>query len=305
MIELSVILPTYNPDLTRLNQTLSGLKNQSMDVMSWELIIIDNNSSNNFSSNIDLSWHPNAFIVSEPRQGLTHARLRGFAEANADIIVMVDDDNILDPNYLSNAVEIFKAEPQLGAAGGKSLPLFESDPPKWLGSFYGILALRNLGEKSIIESWDNKYPLAAPIGAGMTIRKAALKMYLENTGNSQSLISDRTGDSLSSGGDNDIVLWILRSGWQTGYFPQLKLQHIIPASRVQVSYLAQLQLGINRSWVQVLAAHQICPWKPIAAWSQGLRKFKAYFKYSAWKNPVNYLRWKAACGMFEGLASIC
>ncbi len=275
-----------------------------MNVESWELIIIDNNSSNNFSHDIDLTWHPNGKIVFEAQQGLTRARIKGFSAAQAAVIVMVDDDNILDPDYLSRAVALFNTESRLGAAGGKSLPLFESDPPQWLDGFYGSLALRDLGEQPIIETWAYQYPSAAPIGAGMIIRKIALEKYLEAMQNSQSLIADRTGNSLSSAGDNDIILWLLKSGWQTGYFPQLKLQHIIPAKRMTISYLAKLQLGINSSWVQVLAAHQICPWKPIAAGSVGLRKLKAYFKYAAWKKPVNYLKWKAACGMFDGLAKI-
>jgi hypothetical protein len=35
-----------------------------------------------------------------------------------------------------------------------------------------------------------------------------------------------------------------------------------------------------------------------------LRKLKAYFTYKAWENEPNYIKWKGACGMFEGLAKL-
>ena len=97
---ISVIIPTYNPNIQRLEQTLTGLKIQSLPYKFWELLIVDNNSSTVFTDKIDISWQPGSSIISEPRQGLTYARLKGFSSAKGDIIVMVDDDNILQEDYL-------------------------------------------------------------------------------------------------------------------------------------------------------------------------------------------------------------
>ncbi|HEX3386780.1 MAG TPA: hypothetical protein VHS53_16380, partial [Mucilaginibacter sp.] len=58
----------------------------------------------------------------------------------------------------------------------------------------------------------------------------------------------------------------------------------------------------NRSWIAVLEYHQINPWKKIPRWSVPLRKIKAWVAYSAWKSEVNYIRWRGACGMYDGLA---
>lgn len=54
---ISVIIPTYNPSFERLNQTLEGLKQQSLSPAYWELIIIDNNSNNQFHKSLDLIWY--------------------------------------------------------------------------------------------------------------------------------------------------------------------------------------------------------------------------------------------------------
>jgi glycosyltransferase involved in cell wall biosynthesis len=297
---LSVILPTYNPDASRLHQTLAGLRQQSLLIEKWELIIIDNNSNPTIA--IDLSWHPNYKLIRENKPGLTYARLKGFENASGSIIVMVDDDNILDKNYLEHTLSIFNSNTALGAIGGKSIPLFEGSPPVWLKEFYSNLALRDLGEMPLISSWQNEYPATAPIGAGMAIRKNAIQSYIEKISADKNTITDRTGNSLSSGGDNDMVIEILKSGWQVGYYPELQLTHIIPQGRMRSGYLAKLINNTNKSWVRLLEEHQINPWPKIPRWSVPLRKIKLWFTYRAWQNNVNYIKWQGACGLYDGLS---
>lgn len=299
---ISVIIPTYNPDAGRLSQIIAALQKQTLEFDKWELIIVDNNST--LPVVADLNWHPNSCLVTEPRQGLTYARLKGFETATGTMLILVDDDNILAADYLQTAATIFKSNPRLGAIGGKSLPIFETAPPKWINSFYGNLALRDLGEDIMIGSWENNYPNHAPIGAGMCLRRLALNSYLTKIKNQPNIITDRTGTSLSSGGDNDMVLEILKSGWQVGYFPSLTLQHIIPQKRMEPNYLARLAFDTNRSWVKLLESHHINPWKKIAPWTLPMRIIKLWFTLRVGGNKVNYVKWKGCCGMLKALAEI-
>jgi len=304
MIKISVFIPTFNPNLSRLTQTLIGLKSQTFPIADWELIIIDNNSTISFADDLDLSWHPNSRIIREPKAGLTFARLKGFKESNADIIIMVDDDNILEKKYLTETYKIFEENHQLCAIGGKSVPLFEHTPPDWLNRFYGNLALRDLGEDIILEKWSQKYPDSAPIGAGMALRKLALTAYINKIESGNGTITDRKGTNLSSGGDNDIILEILKSGWQIAYYPSLSLQHIIPKERTEVKYLGKLNKDSTKSWINLLNSHQVNPWHKIPKWSIPFRKLKAWFVYQPWKNEVNYINYSGVCGMYEALGEI-
>lgn len=297
---ISVIIPTYNPHAGRLEQTISALKTQTLNVSCWELIIVDNNSAKPVI--VDTDWHSHTFIISERNQGLTYARTAGINAAQGDIIVMVDDDNILAADYLHNVEAIFNEMPTLGAIGGRSLPVFEGNPPRWLTEFYGNLALRDLGSQQIIAKWEQKYPDCAPIGAGMAVKKEALSNYIKYITQGNQVITDRSGTSLGSGGDNEMVIEVLKAGWDVGYFPQLVLHHIIPQERMQPAYLSKLLRQTNRSWVQLLQKHSISPWKKISSRSVLLRQLRAFFKYRAWRK-INYIRWQGACGMFEGLAS--
>ncbi|MDN3584417.1 glycosyltransferase [Mucilaginibacter flavus] len=302
MIKLSVIIPTYNPDIGRLRRTLDALKNQTLPISSWELVIIDNHSPNDFSGQITTAWQHSSRIVREERPGLTFARIRGCTESTGDIIVFVDDDNLLAPDYLEKTLNIFEVFSNLGAVGGKSFPIFEGPEPAWLRGFYGNLALRDLGDEIILSDWDQTYPSCAPVGAGMAVKRSAIAPYVAGVMSGGSLISDRKGDSLSSGGDNDIVLHVLKNNLQVGYFPDLQLLHIIPEARTKVHYIARLINNTNKSWIQLLERHQINPWPLIDNWTVPFRKMKAWFTYKSWKDEVSYIRWRGACGTFEGLA---
>jgi len=260
---------------------------------------------------VDLSWHPNGRVVREMKQGLTPARLRGLAEAKASVLVYIDDDNVLVPGYLEESLRILEADATLGAIGGKSLAEYETAPPPWFPPMEGIIACRDQGEAPQTARWKNvpagerHYPACSPVGAGMAIRREAMERYAEDlaaNGVRQSL--DRTGNSLASGGDNDIVMTALEHGWSVGYFPQLSLQHLIPARRVEEEYVARLAHDSSRTWVLVLDAHGLRPWPPLPRWSLPLRKARAYFTCRAWKKGPHYIKWRGACGTFEGRSQI-
>lgn len=308
---ISVIIPTHNPNQFRLEKTLHGLREQSLPLDFWELVVVDNATLNlQQVCSFDFSWHPHKKIIREERLGLTWARIAGVQASRGDYLVFVDDDNVLHPNYLENTIEIFQQYSQLGAIGGKSIPEFEVEPEPWVANFFKCLALRDLGEEVLVSSLvgaseTKQYPEFAPIGAGMALRRQAVETYVNRiTANSTSVVLDRTGKSLSSGGDNDIVLTILNAGWEMGYFPQLELKHLIPAGRLTKDYLARVNRASSHSWVQVLSLHGIQVWQKIPRWTVLPRKIKAFFVYQPWKDPAAYVRWQGACGLFEGLSAL-
>ncbi|MBD2452904.1 glycosyltransferase family 2 protein [Nostoc sp. FACHB-87] len=309
---VSVIIPTHNPNYERLQKTLNALKKQTLLQESWELIVIDNLTPDpTYIYKFDFSWHNYTKVVREEKLGLTRARIAGIKASQGKYLVFVDDDNVLDANYLKNVIDIFHNYPHLGAIGGKSLPDFEVEPESWVKDFWVCLALRNLGEEIQIYAFDElpkkekQHPSFAPIGAGMALQRQAALLYVDSIAENINRLSlDRTGKSLQSGGDCDINLTLLEAGWAVGYFPQLQLTHLISANRLTKDYLARLNRASLRSWVQVLDAHNIHPWQKIPSWSVIPRQIKAFFSYQPWKSPANYINWQGACGMFEGLGTL-
>jgi glycosyltransferase involved in cell wall biosynthesis len=302
---ITVIIPTHNPNLRRLERTLSGLVGQTLPRDRWKVLIVDNASRTPVTIT---SSEINSQVLREARLGLTRARLCGLEHTESEIVIFVDDDNVLSPDYLRHIEVLTQRFPRLGALGGKSLPDWE-DPqavPDWIHEFSHNLALRDLGEEEIVGTLTTEcscYPTFSPIGAGMAVRKAAIAPWTESVKNGK-VITDRTGKSLSSGGDNDIVLHCIKAGYGVGYFPELKLHHIIPANRLTLSYHARLSYASMRSWVGVLNHHDLSPWKGIPRGTSSVRKLKSFFRCCAWNSPEAWIRWHSACGLVDGQADI-
>jgi glycosyltransferase involved in cell wall biosynthesis len=303
-LNVSVALCTFNPDRDRMQRSIDALAKQTLPQEQWELIIVDNASE---APVCDAGFNVpgNARFIQQPKAGLVHARIAGIQDAGAPIIVFCDDDNAFARDYLARAVEIMTAYPRLGVAVGKSKPDFEVEPDLWMSEFFGCLALYDHGDDiKIAAGTSGGYPAFVGGGCGAVFRREALESFLRRMKDADDVITGRSGSDLCSGEDNDIVLHLLAAGWQAGYFPQLELMHLIAARRLTRDYLARLNEGIARSWVQVLHRHGLCPWTPTSRIFVPLQMLRAYARYGAWRGPAQYVRWRGACGQFRGRADL-
>ncbi len=139
----------------------------------------------------------------------------------------------------------------------------------------------------------------------MVITKEAFLTYVNDVkSNPQRLSLGRKGNQLTSGEDNDIILTIVKNGYEIAYVPQLMVHHIIPEKRYTKDYLEKMAYESDLSWIKVLNMHGIHYWKAIPTWSAGLRKVKSWFVQTPWRSPLHAIRWKSACGKIDGLSKI-
>jgi glycosyltransferase involved in cell wall biosynthesis len=306
-VRISVLLSTHNPRMAVLQRTLDALARQTLPASEWELVLVDNGSLAPVAESNLLLGDVQVRHVRENQLGLLYGRLAGIRNSSGDIIVFCDDDTIFKHDYLEVACRIFGRDPLLGVAVGKSVPDFEVDPQPWVEEFFGNFGLWDHGNGRL-SSRDlpaGEYPYFAGGGGGAVFRREALECFvrdIERLGHGG--ITGRAGKLLSSGEDNHIVLTLIENGWAAGYLPELFMTHVIPKGRIARQYVGRLNHGIARSWVQVLHRHGICPWTPVPAWTVPLRKARAFIRYHAWAGPSEYVRWRGACGQFEGRAAI-
>lgn len=248
MAELSVVICTHNPRPDYFGRTLEALKHQTLPGEKWELLVIDNCSHEPLVGRTDLSWHPSARIVREDKLGLTPARLCGIREAGGDLLVFVDDDNVLDPDYLDTARQIAVTHPFLGSWSGQCRPGLEQEPPAWSRRYFGNLVLREFSQ----DVWSNLPRLdeTMPCGAGLCVRREVAQRYLHlHVTHTRKYQFDRTGNSLLSGGDNDLAACACDVGLGVGLISALKLTHLIPPERFTAEYHTRLAEGIEFSSV--------------------------------------------------------
>jgi glycosyltransferase involved in cell wall biosynthesis len=242
MLDASVIICTHNPRSDYLTRVLDGLRNQTLPLHKWELLIVDNASQLPLASSWDISWHPLARHIVESELGLSPARRRGIQEASADLIVFVDDDNVLDETYLAKAVKIGQEWPSLGVWGSGSIRgEFEVEPPENLRELRPWLALREL----TAPRWSNLASCedAIPWGAGLCVCKEVAMAYSQSCNESSIQIMGRQGSSLLCADDREISFVCCSYGLGIGIFPELKLTHLIPQHRVSKDYFVRLVEG--------------------------------------------------------------
>lgn len=239
----SVVICTRNPRTDYFCRTLAALRAQSRSLDRWELVIVDNCCDQPLAGRVDLGWHPAAHITREETLGLTPARLRGIREARGELLVFVDDDNVLDPDYLDEAARVADEKPFLGAWSGQCRPEFEAAPPDWSRRYFGNLALAEFDD----DVWSNLPRMAEtlPWGAGLCIRRDAAQHYLAlHEAGARAVQLDRAGASLLSGGDQDLAACACDIGLGAGRIAALRLTHLIPPERLTVDYQTRLIEGI-------------------------------------------------------------
>ena len=243
MISISAIICTSNPRPDYLRRVLDALKAQTLPKVQWELLLIDNASKEPLAKSYDLSWHPHARQIREGQLGLTPARLRAIAEAQGGLLVFVDDDNILAPDYLERAAAIPRSYSHIGVFGAGILePEFEEEPEPMVRPWLGMLALRSVSRPT----WANNVAdyFCTPWGAGLCVPRRLATLYSQIVGELRiSEVIDRSGKNLFCGGD-DLFSWLaVRNDTGFGIFPELRTTHLISAGRVRQDYLVRLVQG--------------------------------------------------------------
>jgi len=134
--KISVIIPAYNRAKV-IGITVNSLINQTLPKDKYEIIVVDNNSTDNTKQEIEkiIQANKNGAEVRyflEKNQGVHFARNRGAKEAKNDILYFTDDDMLAEPDALQELLKVFSIDPGVGVVGGVILLKFETEPPKWI-----------------------------------------------------------------------------------------------------------------------------------------------------------------------------
>ncbi len=246
MLEASVVTCTRNPRPDFFARVLESLRNQTLSPEKWEFLIVDNASNVPVARSCPISSHPSARFVIENEVGVAAAWRRGMREAAADLIVFVDDDDVLDKEYLSQAVKIKHEWPFLGAWGSGCIRGdYEVEPPKYLETYLPLLAIRD----TTGPCWSNIFASVEtiPWGAGLCVRKEVAGDYCRLAEKPSIQITGRRDDVLLGDEDKEIAHVCVARGLGIGTFPELKLTHLIPKHRISANYMVRLAEGIALS----------------------------------------------------------
>jgi glycosyltransferase involved in cell wall biosynthesis len=238
-LKVTVAILTYNR-AEFLRQTLAGIADQEFPRDYFEVIVVDNNSTDNTREVVaSFAVQPLApRYVLETNQGLDHARNRAIKEARGEIIVFGDDDILVPREWLAQMTIPLMADHarKIGAMGGEVMPVFPDGLPPWVAEWHAPLKFR--ADTGVLD------PRHSPMGANLAIPR----WVFEQLG-AFSTALDRSGKSLFSGGDAEMIRRIRAVGLEVWFAPGAAVKHQMPASRTTFRYAARHAFDSARSRV--------------------------------------------------------
>jgi len=216
-MQLSLVLATCNNAESLGN--LLGCLTRCLQPESWELIVVDNKSTdttadviNSYAARLPVKY------LFEGIQGKSRALNNGIRHATGDIVLFSDDDIVPDGSWLVNHVRVMREHPEIDIVGGR-ISVDKSALPAWLVNSFnltGILvAEHDLGDSELIYDTD-KYPY----GPNIAVRRSALvnvdKPWPEHLG---------PGRRLPVGDEMVFIHNIGRAGQQRLYTPDCLVEH--------------------------------------------------------------------------------
>ena len=136
---LSITVCTYNR-VKFLKNCLKSILDQTKGSPIIEINIIDNNSSDKtYDYILEMQKKfPEINYFVEKKQGISHARNLSFKVCKGNFLAFVDDDAIINENWLESLLEELKNQNEDIIYGGPIFPKFESEPKKWIDKNYFI-----------------------------------------------------------------------------------------------------------------------------------------------------------------------
>jgi len=276
--EVLMAICTYEPKPTDLVRAISSCLNQKgVKAESRRIVVIDNGSEETdvpaLVADLDVE------VVREPRVGLAYARIAATeAVQNEQLVVFVDDDIELSPNFVASALRLYRENPNLGAFAGPShLPSgCLARRNRHLARF---LAIRDLGLSSAVVPASLEWRHEEPTGAGLVISRPCwdiLRAEVANTDHPYFALG-RSGSSLISAEDSFIARVISAQGLEWGYFSELLVTHHVDAARFRSRYLRKLLFNFGRSDVLL---------------QQALNRQRTEWSSTSLANVVRFFLWR-------------
>jgi glycosyltransferase involved in cell wall biosynthesis len=243
-MDISVVLGTYNRSAS-LQTTLATFSDLVVPPsLSWELLVVDNNSSDRtrevVQGFIKTADFPVRYIF-EQRQGRSAALNAGIAEAQGEIVAFTDDDVVLHCDWLMSLKDTFDRF-DCAAVAGRVVPLWNHPKPAWL-EMDGQFAVVHF------ELGDNfKEIKVPPLGANSAFRKIVFRRHglfrldLGVRGRQHTITCDDTefGERLIKAGDKIV------------YSPSAVIYHPVDPERITRKYFVSWYYYNGRSLTRTM-----------------------------------------------------
>jgi GT2 family glycosyltransferase len=247
-VRVSAVVCTHErgPDI---ELTIDSLLAQGLPAGEFEIVLVDNGSSPANAAILRRAAASNPTRVRYVREdvlGESSARNCALRETTSELIAFLDDDAVAAPGWLGAFVAAFDRDPGLGVVGGRVDLRYLAPPPPWLdASLVPYLSAFDQGDERRELTF-----MDYPRGASMAFRRAVFAdagLFSQRFG--------RKGKCLLSCSEIEMCYRIERAGWRIEYLPEARIDHIVPAERLQESWFARRIYWQGRSLALLELTH--------------------------------------------------
>lgn len=254
---ISVVVCTYNrADL--LSECLKSLTCQTLEPNSFEVIVVDNGSTDDTSIVIHkfINDHKNFRDFKEDQLGLSHARNRGWKEAVGEYVAYIDDDAIAPSDWVFQIKSFINRMPSVAAFGGPYDSFSIVSVPDWFPPDYGVLSLGEEEHPIVIgKEWIT--------GTNMIFKRDLFAKFCGfDTGLGMS------GNKISYGEEAQFLIELHNHNIPIYYVPNIKVRHLVADYKMKLTWLLlssykvgrcfNQTFGMNRSFFSCLSCIGAC-----------------------------------------------
>ncbi len=238
---ISVIISSYNRADYIIN-AIASLYNQTISKDRYEIIVVDNNSTDNTESLCRkyIAEHADANIrfLKESSQGSSYSRNAGARAASGDLLTFIDDDAVAFPDFLERITDFFTLHPEAGGMGGRIIPKYIPSEPAWMSYYVSSLVANFDYSKVVTEFSANRYPFEP----NMTVTREA---FFAIDGFDTSL-PGVVGKLRIGGEGKDFFFRMKAKGYRIFYDPSVKVHHVVEVKKLTSEYLYRVASGQGR-----------------------------------------------------------
>jgi len=249
LMDATVLICTYNR-ADQLADTLDTLARTVAPSLTWDAIVVDNNSRDATRSVVErraAAYPVPLRYFFEGRQGKSHALNAGLAQTRARIVAFTDDDVRVSTGWLTAACRPLLEDASLAYTGGPVFPIWEEPCPAWLdhdrSDLWGTLAILDYGAEPFVFEERKRVPL----GVNMAVRRE----LIDRIGGFDPSLG-RTGASLLGQEQAEFFCRSRAIGARGLYVPEMAIEHHVPASRLTREYFRRWWFwkGVSKSRIE-------------------------------------------------------
>lgn len=234
---LSVVVCTYNRAAI-LSECLRSLAKQSLGKENYEVIIVDNNSTDATGDVVHEYQHRelNFRICHECKPGANHARNTGARIAYGKYLIFIDDDAVAYSDWLQKIQEFIVRQPTVAVFGGPYEAFSKVLRPNWFPPEYGSLYL---GDKERPIRFGSEWIT----GTNLIVRKDVFF----DVGGFHHLLGSVKNGIFYFGEESRLIVDLYNRGYIPYYVPSVRVKHLIRPEKFSLFYLLKSNYLMGRN----------------------------------------------------------